>query len=80
MVINTADINNKEIAYGKNGQISPIYLFTDSKKNDFFERREYARSPVVQKINFLKTVFDDIEKKKKKLFLYFLNLNIYLFF
>ena len=61
MVINTADINNKEIAYGKNGQISPIYLFTDSKKNDFFERREYARSPVVQKINFLKTVFDDIE-------------------
>jgi hypothetical protein len=61
MEINKADINNKEIAHGKNGQIKPIYLFTDSKKNEFFERKEYARSPVVKKINFLKTVFDDIE-------------------
>ena len=61
IVINTNGINNNEIAFGKNGQINPIYLFTDSKKNDFFEKREFTRSPVVQKIDFLKTVFDDNE-------------------
>ena len=61
MVINTNGINNNEIVFGKNGQIKPIYLFTDSKKNDFFEKREFARSPIVQKIDFLKTVFDDNE-------------------
>ena len=61
IVINTNGINNNDIAFGKNGQIKPTYLFTDSKKNDFFEKREFARSPVVQKIDFLKTVFDDNE-------------------
>ena len=61
ITINTKHINNNEIPYGKNGQISPIYLFTDNKKNDYFEKREFARSPIVQKIDFLKTVFDDNE-------------------
>ena len=61
ITINTKHINNNEIPYGKNGQISPIYLFTDNKKNDYLEKREFARSPIVQKIDFLKTVFDDNE-------------------
>ena len=52
------DDNNFE----KNANIRPIYLFTEGKKNDYFQRKDMSRSPIVQKIDFLKSVFDDDEK------------------
>ena len=48
--------------YAKNANISPIYLFTEGKKNEYLERKDIIRSPIVQKIDFLKTVFDEDEK------------------
>jgi hypothetical protein len=52
-------INIDNISYNKNGNISPIYFPTDSKRIDYYKRKDDYRSPVVKKINFLKTALDE---------------------
>ena len=43
-----------------NDKIHRVYLFTEGKKDDY--QKKMIRSPVVKKINFLKTIFGENEK------------------
>ena len=51
------DNHENDNNYEFNKRISPKYLFTEEKKDDFFKRQ--IKSPVVKKINFLKTLFGE---------------------
>ena len=42
-----------------NENIKPVYLFTEVKKNEYYNKNKMVRSPIVKKINFLKTILDD---------------------
>ena len=52
-------INMNNISNTKNENLSPIYFPTDSKKIVYYQRKDAYRSPVVKKINFLKTPLDE---------------------
>ena len=48
-----------EFAFNKNENIKPIQLFSEGKKTGNYDKKKMVRSPVVKKINFLKTILDD---------------------
>ena len=50
-----------EFINNKNEKVKSHYLFTEEKKNKNFDKKFLAKSPVVKKINFLKTILDDNE-------------------
>ena len=60
----SCQIKNVVVEYCKTGYFSkliikPIYLFTDGKKDEYYEKKKIVRSPLVKKINFLETILDD---------------------
>ena len=57
--LNTEYSNKNVFSGNKNGIIKPIYLFTDGKKDEYYEKKKIVRSPLVKKINFLETILDD---------------------
>ena len=50
-----------EFINNKNEKVKSRCLFTEEKKNKNFDKKYLAKSPVVKKINFLKTILDDNE-------------------
>ena len=56
--ININDENSNDKINYQNGKINPIFLFTEGKKDDF-RKQQLIKSPVVKKINFLKTIFGE---------------------
>ena len=50
-----------EFINNKNEKVMSHYLFTEEKKNKNYDKKYLAKSPVVKKINFLKTIFDENE-------------------